>query len=597
MDIEDFVGFIESNPSESIGYLSWNEYENWHKNTWVCFEKLCSIINLEEMSIKSKDTIASILERLILVAIDNGKTVPIDIDIAQINICLRELSLILENIKVYPYESTLLGWYEYRLLEKLLEILSYCNNPDSVKTLLLFVEPNILKITPHYNRVRAAEKSLQIIKQILVQGSDLHYDQEDGEKKIISEEIKHAVTKTMFEGHLREDIIELMCQCGTVVDELKNPEFRPDSATDCCSCSGTIGLGIYAYCESCSMGFCRECKELSKLSKRRRLALEIIRYINDKKLIQYVMSFLESNDSHEVYTVLQILNDHWEDEYIDIFSSIVENEGDIDIRNYAIGTLGERGNEEHVELLISQLEIYSKMSGKGFLSMRENTENALVDLRKHSKDYIFRRLYTEDHPSKGFKNSMNRVLRIIKDLDKPRSDEIWISELYIWRDEIFNHSNLEYKFQILSDRHISNIYKRQPETYEELMDFDIGAFKVDKYGSDILEIVRKNLPSIDDNGVEIGSWKLKLEILSFLQSELIIIEQSEPNLMKEAGAHTKRQLRKITKQHIENNFEEIVEDDVILKVLDMLIKHMETQKDLIIGGKGAGMRYALHSRN
>ena len=86
MDIEDFVGFIESNPSESIGYLSWNEYENWHKNTWVCFEKLCSIINLEEMSIKSKDTIASILERLILVAIDNGKTVPIDIDLSLIHI-------------------------------------------------------------------------------------------------------------------------------------------------------------------------------------------------------------------------------------------------------------------------------------------------------------------------------------------------------------------------------------------------------------------------------------------------------------------------------------------------------------------------------
>lgn len=595
MDIEDFVGSIKSNPSESIGYLSWNEYENWHKNTWVCFEKLCSIINLEKMSIESKDAIASILERLMFVAIDNEETLPTYLDIDQINICLRELSLNLGEIDASPRQSVL-GWYEYRLLGKLLEILSYCNHPDSLKTLLLFVEPNVLKITPHYNRARAVEKSLQIVKQILVQGSDLHHDQEEGEKKIISEDIKDMIAKTMVEGHLREEIIELMCKCGNAVYDLGYPD-NYERATDCCSCSGTIGLGIYAYCESCSMGFCHECKKLSKFSENRRLALEIIRYINDKKLIEFILSFLESNDSHEVYTVLQILNDHWEEEYIDIFSSIVQNEGNIDVRNYAICTLGERGNEKHVELLISQLEIYSKMNGKGFLSMRENTENALVDLRKHSKDYIFRRLYTEDHPSKGFNNSMNRVLRIIKDLDKPRSDENWISELYIWRDEIFNDSNLEYKFQILSDRHISNIYKRQPETYEELMDFDIGAFKVNKYGSDIVKIVRKNLPSINDNEVEIGPWKLKLEILSFLKSELIIIEESKPNLMKEAGAHTKRQLRKITKQHIENNFEEIVEDDVILKVLDMVIIDMETQNDLIIGGKGAGMRYALPSRN
>jgi hypothetical protein len=594
VDIEDFVGSIKSNPSESIDYLSWNEYENWHKNTWTCFEKLCSIINLERMSIKSKDIIASILERLIFVAIDNEKTFPTYLDIDQINICLRELSLNLGKINASPGTND--GWYEYGLLGKLLEILSYCNHPDSLKTLLLFVEPNVLKITPHYHRANAVEKSLQIIKQILVQGSDLHHDQEEGEKKIISEDIKDIVAKTMVEGHLREEIIELMCKCGNAVYDLDYPD-NYERATDCCSCSGTIGLGIYAYCESCSMGFCHKCKILSKFSENRRLALEIIRYINDKKLIEFILSFLESNDSHEVYTVLQILNDHWEEEYIDIFSSIVENEGNIDVRNYAIGTLGERGNEEHVELLISQLEIYSKMSGKGFLSMRENTESALVDLRKHSKDYIFRRLYTEDHPSKGFKNSMNRVLRIIKDLDKPRSDEIWISELYKWRDEIFNHSNLEYKFQILSDRHINNIYKRQPETYEELMDFDIGAFKVDKYGSDILKIIRNNLPSIADNEVEIGPWKLKLEILSFLKSELIIIEESEPNSMKEAGAHTKRQLRKITKEHLENNFEEIVEDDVILKILDMVIIHMETQNDLIIGGKGAGMRYALRSRN
>ena len=53
----------------------------------------------------------------------------------------------------------------------------------------------------------------------------------------------------------------------------------------------------------------------------------------------------------------------------------------------------------------------------------------------------------------------------------------------------------------MSDDHIIKIYNRQLLTYEELMDFEIGAYRVNKYGSENLDNCSKNQPSIAEEEV------------------------------------------------------------------------------------------------
>ena len=155
---------------------------------------------------------------------------------------------------------------------------------------------------------------------------------------------------------------------------------------------------------------------------------------------------------------------------------------------------------------------------------------------------------------------------------------------------------MQYPFQVLSDDHIWKIYERQPLTYEDLMDFEIGAYKVNKYGHEILEIVRKNQPYIAEKDVAVGPWQLPIEIRDCLEEHLKVLtwqveifdDATNAILMKGLGAHTKGQLRKIVKVANPSTDQQIVE-----KTLDMVLKTIELEGSLAKFGQKRGVRYAL----
>ena len=132
------------------------------------------------------------------------------------------------------------------------------------------------------------------------------------------------------------------------------------------------------------------------------------------------------------------------------------------------------------------------------------------------------------------------------------------------------------------------------------MDFEIGAYKVNKYGSEILAIVRKHQPSIGEENVSIGTWQLPVIIRDLLEMNLNIVDwpfgdwddDVNSEMMKGLDAHTKGQLRKLTK--LENPS---YDEDILEKVLDMVIKSMEIEGILVKAGQRRGVRYALLNRD
>jgi len=325
--------------------------------------------------------------------------------------------------------------------------------------------------------------------------------------------------------------------------------------------------------------------------------LKILRHLNEERVIAPMLDFM--GDNFQCYLVLTTMHEQQYPELLEYCENAMDEEVGISAP-YRI--IGKEGGEKHILPLVDKLRKFARLDGPGYRDSRDWVEGALVNLRAHSKQTL-ELIYAEDNNGKGFQNSIKRVLKKISEAEneKPRASYVWRGDLFSWRTETFEADpNLEYPFQILSDDHIIKIYNRQPLTYEELMDFEIGAYKVNKYGSEILAIVRKNQPSIAEEDVQMGPWQLPIIIRDLLTIHLNVVDwpfeewddDTNSAMMKGLDAHTKGQLRKLARSKNPSYDEDIVE-----KVLDMVIKGMEIEGLLVKAGQKRGVRYALLNKD
>jgi len=614
LDLEDFVKIVKSGASENLWQeIPWDLYDNWHEKTWISFERISSLINHENVNLIAQWRIINMLEKLSRTADKEENPAPVDLNLEYVHDALRKYYSIVNDDKIgeeFGYLKT--------NISTLVNILGYCTNSKSLEALLLFVRPKVLELENKNERWleenRTTEFALKSIRMIIQQSSDLHHDSYDGLKIPIAQEDKEMVMQSMIEGRLKESVTELECECG----KISNAKFNfygktyqgSEEKITCNSCNNEKELKRIHFCEDCSKKICDYCYKRSGVSNKREVAVEIMRFLNDKNVIEYILPFINSKNASEVKKVLETLFDHNDSRLNDYLVEIIS---DLDLskekmakikalnKGYlckkAIKMLGERGDKEHLDMLLDKLRIFSKSNSVGGRRYRDAIEDALVNLHKHSKDHIFKILHSEDNLGIGFENSLKRILNKIKDKRKPRSDDNWIHELYGWRTEEFEKSDYFQEYMILHQDKLIDIYYRQPETYEELMDHEIGAAKVNKYGQDILNIVRKNSPDITADEKEIGPWKLPLGIEELLKSELVKINHGETingwidaDYLSNIGANTKISIKKIIREKFP------YDNEVILwKVLDCVIKDMEEKGSLIKGGKGRGIRYVIIS--
>tara|TARA_B100000767_G_scaffold273143_1_gene302490 strand:+ start:152 stop:1957 length:1806 start_codon:yes stop_codon:yes gene_type:complete len=601
MQFNDIIKRIKSQPTADWWWdIDYDVKKKWAGKAWQYIEQLSSVLNIDGAVIKTHQQVFWLMEDLSGTANSNENPAPNDFEIEEICECLRNHYNAISGDDEDTRKSRL------SMINIGVRVLGKCNNPAALETLLLFVRPNVENVLEE----RVTEFSMDSIKELVVYGSERHREQEFRKRNpfILPQDIKELVLDAMIEGHLNDnrEEVEIYCDCGHIARELPTSEceqdvFEEDEPEECSICEYYLD-GTYHYCDSCSMKICNSiCIENSQLPLfNRQKALKIMRYLNDEIVIEHVLKFLESEYTSEIAVALQTLNDHWKDEYMQHVEFQAEK-GDASYpTDVAIRILGKRGGEEHVPPLIDQLRAYSKLDGKGFRDSRDVVEGALVNLRTHSKQTL-ELISAEDNNAKGFQKSIKRVLKKISEAEneKPRAPYTWRGELHSWRKETAKKEKVE-PFKILWDDHLFKIYNRQPLTYEELMDFEIGAYKVNKYGSEILAIVRKNQPNIAEEDVAMGPWQLPIIVRDLLEKHLNVVDwpfeewddDANSAMMKGLDAHTKGQLRKLSKSENPSFDEDIVE-----RVLDMVIKTMEIEGVLVKAGQRRGVRYALLNRD
>jgi hypothetical protein len=335
-----------------------------------------------------------------------------------------------------------------------------------------------------------------------------------------------------------------------------------------------------------------------------KIALEIIVDLDISDAIEIVAPFLHSTD--ELCRVaLYYLRDFWDEAYLDTVAEIARR-GDASWTTLAaIRVLGDRGTGEYIEQLLVDLERYSSLSGRGYKRCRDAVEKALVNLRQHcEEDLVF--LAIDEHISPGHRKAVKRVLKMIGEAkdQRRRVDYNWVHELYSWRTRKAREEEIDYIPRILTDDHIYKIYNRQPLTYLDLLSIDgIGPYKINQYGSEILNIVNNN--QLEEYKTEIPErWNLSFDMESYLINSCML--QFNPNdvsglsdsqiaeFLKSHGAHTKGQLKKLLQETFDS-----IEKEIVNSILDYLISKIrfsETEFTLLEGGVKRGKRFALLTR-
>ena len=423
------------------------------------------------------------------------------------------------------------------MLNNGVNLLGKLNHPDSVTTLLKFTEPIVSGYDLSYDRL--SEFAISSLMDISGSASDDEWHR----KNVYNDELRNRI---YFEQSVKDAIFD------KITDLLGNGEDITDKLT-------------------------------------------ILQHLNEERVITPMLDFME--DDFQCYIVLTTMHEQQYPELLEYCENAMEKETELVA---SLRIIGKAGGEKHVLPLIDKLRKFARLDGPGYRDSRDCVEGALVNLRDYSKQTL-EFISTEDNNGKGFLNSIKRVLKKIGEAEneKPRTPYVWRGELHSWRTETVKQEKVE-PFKILSDDQLFKIYNRQPLTYEELMDFEIGAYKVNKYGSELLAIVRKNQPSIAEEDVPMGPWQLPIIIRDFLEIHLNVVDwpfgewddDSNSALMKEISAHTKGKLRKLAKSEYPSTDEVIVE-----KVLDMVIKTMEIEGELVKAGQKRGVRYALLNRD
>ena len=334
----------------------------------------------------------------------------------------------------------------------------------------------------------------------------------------------------------------------------------------------------------------------------RKKALQIIVSLRTRDAIETVALFLDSEDDELCSIALYFLRDFWSSVYLEKVA-LISRRGDASWTTLAaLRVLGVHGDERHIELFLEELERYSSLRGSGYKLARDAVEKSLVNLQEYCIDeLVFRAI--DEHISTGHRNSVKRVIKMISEVENQRErvTRNWRTDLYSWRSDKAHEENKEYTFQILTDDAILKIYNRQPLTYIDLLNIDgIGAYKVDRYGFEILTIVNDN--QLEQYKEEIPrAWKLSEDVEEHLLHSCMhqfkpddvndMTELDIAQFMKSRDCHTKGQLKKILHEQFINEEKEII--NKLLEYVLTKIKYSETDFRLLEGGVKRGKRFAL----
>ena len=151
----------------------------------------------------------------------------------------------------------------------------------------------------------------------------------------------------------------------------------------------------------------------------------------------------------------------------------------------------------------------------------------MYELREYSLKELIHTSSEQFH-SKVYVNSINRVIsRITRENNGRKESQTDWFDFRQWRYNKAKEEGQPYLPAILTDDAISKIIQRQPINHVELLEVDgIGPHKVSIYGSELLEIIRKNQPDISKKEYLLPPWQFPNRIDGWLKSILVKVESS-----------------------------------------------------------------------
>jgi hypothetical protein len=351
--------------------------------------------------------------------------------------------------------------------------------------------------------------------------------------------------------------------------------------------------------------------EVSDNPVDRLTALKILFFLEKPHIVEYMEGVMESQNYRERRIALNTFKHHWNPRLMPIVLSQIGLRDDSDFGQLnpnwylrdLVEIIGTRGGNEQVQLLLGLLSEHSKMREKGDMKVRNSVRRALVEMRDHSKKDVEQAL-KQDQVTPGFRNSLKKTLKLMEEAEEEiNTPEQMRFDLFSWRTEKFNEEGLEYPFQILTDRQVIEIARRAPQSYEGIMGIDgLGPFKADKYGRELLSIIRRHMNPDNPDAAIVEPWILPIDVRRWLSSEMesvelggwsIFTDEEKLDHLKRIGASTKMRIKKEAKNHhiFSSNDQEILD-----KIIDYILKSLTYDGMLAVAGQKRGMRYARFSQ-
>lgn len=347
--------------------------------------------------------------------------------------------------------------------------------------------------------------------------------------------------------------------------------------------------------------------EVSNDRDDRITALEILVMLEQPHIVEYMEGVMQSDNYRERGVALSAFRENWDPRLMPLLLSQLGLQDSSDFGQLnpnwylrdVVSIIGLRGGAEQVQLLIDLLGEHSRMTERGDMNARNTIRRALVRLREHSRGAVEQAL-ERDTISPGFRRSLDKVLTLMDEaeegIDAP--DQMRY-DLFSWRTEKFEEEGLDYPFQILTDRQVFEIASRAPQTYEGLMGIDgVGPYKTNKYGREILSIIRRHMNPDDPDAANVRPWSLPIDVRRWLFVELetvdravwdALTDEEKPDYLRRINAHTKMRIkREARNDHLlrDNNHE------ILDKVIDSVIRSLTYEDMLTVAGQRRGVRYA-----
>ncbi len=507
---------------------------------WDAIGPICKRLGTDE-SLDYQISVISLMYDITHVA-HQYTPAPTDLPVDQVCRCLQ--------MHADPYEDLDLERTRRRLLMRGGLLLGHMNDPAAIDTLLMFINTGENKdLDGGYNRVD--EFCLKAISE-LVESSSSFCEGEDG--------YPPRSKTNLMEGQAEQ-----------------------------------IEREMIAYLE------------VSNDRHDRITALEILVMLEQPHIVEYMEGVMQSDNYRERSVALSAFRENWDPRLMPLVLSQLGLQDSSDFGQMnpnwylrdVVSIIGIRGGAEHVQLLIDLLGEHSRMTERGDMNVRNTIRRALVRLREHSRGAVEQAL-ERGTISPGFRRSLDKVLTLMDEaeegIDAP--DQMRY-DLFSWRTEKFEEEGLDYPFQILTDRQVFEIASRAPQTYEGLMGIDgVGPYKTNKYGPEILSIIRRHMNPDDSDAANVRPWSLPIDVRRWLFIELetvdrgvwdALVDEEKPDYLRRINAHTKMRIkREARNDHLlrDNNHE------ILDKVIDSVIRSLTYEDMLPVAGQRRGVRYA-----